>query len=368
MVDSSAIIHRKALGPIRARITLALFFVATAFFIAITLSPLHSGFADAPSRGPGDVALYRAEVDRVRQGESYYEAAAAELRERGYPTRNVFNWRTPLPVWLIGKLPNIEFVQALLCATGLVLLCLSFKLLAEQAGVKQALLGVFLLGGALLPCVLGDLVVMSELWCGELIALSAVAFALERTRLGVVAAIGALFFRELAAPYVLVCLALAGWERRYRELARWGIGLAAYAVFYAVHLSHVLPRITPADIAHADGWLRFGGAGFLISTVQMNAYLLLLPQWITAVYLGCALVGCAAWNTPAGRRISIPIVVYAIAMSLVGHDFNQYWGSVTAPLMCLAAARFPLRFAQLWRAAEGGPLMTGGFEAKTSSG
>ena len=53
------------------------------------------------------MALYRAEVDRIRNGEGYYQAAAAELTARGYPTRSVFNWRTPLPMWLLGKHADI---------------------------------------------------------------------------------------------------------------------------------------------------------------------------------------------------------------------------------------------------------------------
>src|SRR5262245_19616252 len=88
--------------PGRARVV-ALVFLATSVCLAgITLSSLRSGFADAPSRGPGDVALYQAEVERIRAGESYYEAAANELPARGYPTRSVFNWRTPLPVSLVA--------------------------------------------------------------------------------------------------------------------------------------------------------------------------------------------------------------------------------------------------------------------------
>ena len=87
--------------------------------MAITFSPWKSGFANAPDRGPGDIALYRAEVERVRLGASYYDAAAAELHARAYPTRSVFNWRTPLPVRLIGLLPEISLAKALLGVLGL---------------------------------------------------------------------------------------------------------------------------------------------------------------------------------------------------------------------------------------------------------
>src|SRR5204863_6881445 len=73
----------------------------------VTLSPARSGFADTAENGkPSAVALYNAEIQRMRSGEGYYEAAAAELRARGYPTASVFNWRTPLPMWLIAKLPE----------------------------------------------------------------------------------------------------------------------------------------------------------------------------------------------------------------------------------------------------------------------
>jgi hypothetical protein len=196
--------------------------------------------------------------------------------------------------------------------------------------------------------VLGDLVVMSELWSGVLVALSAVSFGLERRKLGIVAALAALVFRELAAPFCIVCVVMSVSERRWREVACWTAGLAAYAVFFGFHISNVLPRITHADTAHADGWIRFGGAGFLISTAQMNAYLLLLPQWVTAIYLACALLGAATWNTSAGRVIALTIATYAIAFSIAGNDFNQYWGSMTAPLFCLAACRAPHALGQLW--------------------
>jgi hypothetical protein len=348
-------VESNSAGRFRARLVLAMFLAATSFFIAITFSPLKSGFADAPDRGPGDVQLYRAEVGRIHGGQSYYDVAAAELRQRGYPTRSIFNWRTPLPVWLIGVLPEFSLANAMLGAFAFALLCFSFHLLADEAGLKQAMLAVLLLSGALMPCVLGELVVMSELWSGVLIALSAACFGVRRPALGVLAGVAALFFRELAAPYCLVCVVLAVSGRNYRELAQWSLGLAAYGIFFALHVLQVLPRITPDDIAHANGWICLGGAGFLISTVQMNAYLLLLPQWVTAIYLGCALLGCATWNTPAGRRIGLAIAAYSIAFSLVGHDFNQYWGSLTAPLLCLAASRFPSTIRQLCRAVAPAP-------------
>ena len=80
--------------------------MAALLLVAVTFSPLRSGYADAPSRGAGDVELYHAEAARIAAGDNYYTAIESELRERGYPMKSIFNWRTPLPVWLVGVLPG----------------------------------------------------------------------------------------------------------------------------------------------------------------------------------------------------------------------------------------------------------------------
>ena len=334
-----------------ARAALAVFAAATLFFVAVTLSPLKSGFADAADRGPGDIGLYTSEVQRIRDGQSYYDAVAAELHERGYPTRSAFNWRTPLPVTLIAALPELAMAKVLLGLACAALVWLTFTFVADNASLAEGLFAAVLLLGALLPCLIGELLVMPELWSGVFVALSAVCLALGRRGWGVACGVVALFFRELAAPYVMVCMALALAARRPRELAGWLLGLAAYGVFYANHLAHVLPRISADDVAHASGWIRFGGACFLISTAQMNAFLLIVPQWVTAIYLGLALAGATAWRTSAARPIGLSIAVYAIAFSVAGHDFNQYWGSMIAPLLCLGVCRAPLELRRWWRAA-----------------
>ena len=95
-----------AISPQSARTVLRITVLMMVLLAAVSLSPLACGFADKPSRGAGDVDLYRAEIQRIAAGESYYQAASKELHQRGYPTRSVFNWRTPLPMWLLGKLPS----------------------------------------------------------------------------------------------------------------------------------------------------------------------------------------------------------------------------------------------------------------------
>ena len=79
----------------------------------------------------------------------------------------------------------------------------------------------------------------------------------------------------------------------------------------------------------------------MISTVQMNAFLLSLPQWVTALYLACALFGLAGWNTPLGTRVGLTVCVFLTAFAVVGHEFNQYWGCLIAPLLCFGVVRLP---------------------------
>ena len=378
----------------QARIVLAGLLLAFGLGVAVTRSPLAQGNADRGDRGPGDVALYRAEADRIQAGEGYYQAIGTELCARGYPTRSVFNWRTPLPVWLLGKLPTVESGKIILGGLALLLVLLGFEAVggegkgltqgnrvragpergrlarrkrpgrprfeeaamqrdagASPAVVRRAAAGVLLLSGPLMFCVLGDLFVMPVLWAGVLIALSLCAYGLQRPGWGVVFGVAAVFFRELALPYCLLMAALAWRRKRYGELLGWFVGLAAWAAFFAAHWVQVAAMIRPDARAHEGSWIQFGGAGFVIATAQMNAYLLLLPQWVTAVYLVAALCGLAGWNTPLGRRIALTACTFAAAFAVAGYECNQYWGCLTAPLWCFGAARFPASLVELWGAA-----------------
>ena len=100
--------------------------------VALTLSPLASSHLTPGRKGPGDVALYRAEVERVRNGEGYYQAAAAELTARHYTTQSVFNWRTPLPMWLLGKMPSPACGKALLGLMALAAIMMALAALARE--------------------------------------------------------------------------------------------------------------------------------------------------------------------------------------------------------------------------------------------
>jgi hypothetical protein len=345
------------LSPRQARAV----FVAVALLTAFLLTVAPPSLRDLPedTAKPGDVDLYKAEVDRIRAGEDYYTVASQELVARGYPTRSVFNWRTPLPMWLIGKMPASMLGKLLLAGLALAVLLLAFEGISREEPkiFRRAVPLVVLMIGPFLPCLLGKLYVMPVIWAGTLLALSLCAYGVNWRWLGVAAGLTAPFFRELALPYCLLAAALAWRERRRGELLAWTLGIAAWAAFFGLHWLRVSPLIASDAVAHREGWIQLAGARFVLATTQANAYLLLLPVWATVLYFVAAIFGIAGWQTPLGRRAAFTVCLFVVAFAFVGQRFNQYWGMLTAPLLCLGVVRAPQSFFELWRAAD---LGTGG--------
>lgn len=380
----------RRLSPLAARAALAGAVLLACLAAAWTFSPWANNRAGRPTGRASDVDLYRAEVARMASGEGYYAAAAAELRLRGYPTRSIFNWRTPLPLWMFAQWPDPRWGKALLIGLGLLLTASAYALAARDEAPDHSVLSgappptspaaagprafhspaagtavsagsrpfsptgallVAALSGPLLLCMVGDIYLMPELWAGVLIALSLCLYGLERRGWAVVCGLAALAVRELALPYALLCLAWAWRDRRRGEVYGWLLGISAYAAGYALHAAAVSGWIRPDDTAHAHGWVRCGGLGFLLATVQINAYLLVVPQWVSGLWFAAAMIGLTGWDSPAGRRIAATTAGYAVGLSLVGQEFNQYWGALVAPLWCFGVARFPAVLADLISAA-----------------
>ena len=101
---------------------LALLVVALGWFYAATGTGVHRV---APKKElaaeDSDYDLYRAITKRVHDGQNYYDAAGAELRTRGYPTRPVFNWRQPTEAFVLAYLPLPVVLLTLIGICALVL-------------------------------------------------------------------------------------------------------------------------------------------------------------------------------------------------------------------------------------------------------
>ncbi len=192
---------------------------------------------------------------------------------------------------------------------------------------------------------------MPVLWAGVFIALSISAYGVNRPWLGVAAGLAAVFFRDLALPYAVLSAAIAWHGHKRREAAAWLIGLAAWAAFFALHCWRVSGLVGPDALGHRQGWVQLGGATFVLATVQANACLLLVPTWVTVAYFVATMFGLAGWNTPLGRRATLSLCLFVAAFSVVGQDFNRYWGMMIAPLLCFGAVRAPASLWDLCRAA-----------------
>ena len=283
----------------------------------------------------GDLVSYQRIVERMRGGEGYYAAAHEVLVADGYGTRSVFNWRTPAWPMLLAALPA-GLGQGLLGALALLGLLMVYRLVRQEGGLLPAVLALLAVGGSLAGIAVPSSVVFSEVAAGTLLLLSVAAYGNGWRWAGLIAALAALFLRELAAPFVVVAMVLAVRERRWSEVAAWAAGLMAYALYFGWHWWMVGQQLGPMDRAYAEGWLQFGGLKFVLSTVGFNGLWSLAPEWLPAVLLPLALLGLWAWR--GGVLALAGVVVYVVLFAAVGKPFNYYWGALYTPLLMLGAA------------------------------
>ena|GEM_PF-581264 len=333
----------------RVRVCLCLFALlgamAVGVAVAVTRDP-NPPFI-APPGATSDLDFYGHVVARVRAGASYYEAAHAELRWHGYPSRSVFNWRTPVYAWVFGALPDESCCRALLCVAVLVTLALNCSDMLCEVGLVPASIGGVFLIGATAWCVGRQDYLFTELWAGMFIILSLACLHRGWGALGVAFGLFALFFRELSVPYVLVALTSSWQGRRRGETMAWAAGFLAFIAFMVAHAQAVEARLTPADQPLLGGWVRFGGVQFILTTSQANVFLMCLPLWCTAVYVPLAVAGLMWWHTPDGQRVGATIAMYLAVFAVVGAPFNFYWGFLTAPLLALGIVHAPRALSDL---------------------
>ena len=288
-----------------------------------------------------DALLYRRVVERVHAGEGYYDAAGDELRSRSYPTRSFLNWRPPLYAWMNGRWLGPSGGQLLLSALVLATVLMAYRAMRAECGVAEAMATVVLVGLAIAICLRPEASPLAELWAGTAIALSVCAYALCWPGLGVAAGLFALFYRELALPYALVCLGLALRRGRRGEAWSWVVGLALFGVYLAFHALEVSRHQTAADLAHEGGWVRFGGTAFVLTTVGFHPLLAEFPPWTWAIYLPLSVLGLVGWRGEMGTRVALAAGAYLAAFAVVGLPFNNYWGLIDAPLLALGFVRAP---------------------------
>lgn len=317
-------------GKVRARLLLAALGVLLLAGAAPRSAPQTGGRNGASGE---DMALHLATIERIASGHAYYVAVGEELRARRYPTRSIFNWRTPAFYRLVALDPFA--CRVVLGVLALVVLFAAVKLLSRLP-VGAVLVGSILQAGALGTAADSTAWMFHEVWAGMFIALSALAYAARFWRSGAVLALVALFLRELAAPYVAVCAVLAIRGRRRHEAGVLAVGGVLYAFYYGLHLTNVLAHQRPDDIAHGASWIQLGGLDFVLATLRTSNLLNDMPVAVLAGALTLLLAGTL--HDRLAPHLRGTAAVYVLLFCIAGQPFNWYWGWIPGLIVPIVMA------------------------------
>ncbi|MGB7407055.1 MAG: hypothetical protein WA908_00975, partial [Pontixanthobacter sp.] len=340
-LDSSAAIARplSALGPAKARIVLALLFIACVWAAIVPdrmhLLPEAGSVAQETTLSPndtgsGDIALYEAIHRRVADGENYYAAALAEQRERNYPTAPFVTVRLPTMA-MVERFVGVPGWRVL--GAGLLFGMIGLWIAAWRtrtslverggAGIVMVLCGV----GAFGPLAH----VLHEVMAGVLLSLGLVFFGTKRWIFGLIAAFCALAIRELAIPFLLLWSAFAAANRSWREFATVIALCCAYGVALGFHADAVAAERLDGD-GTSQGWGGLQGPSLPIASLIMFSPLKSMPAWISGPLAVLPLIG---WIGLGGKRAIFAclwFVGFAMAVALFARPDNVYWILLVMPL------------------------------------
>ena len=275
-----------------ARLILAIFAALVISGGVLSTPKLHARPA------PTDLMLYRAVVERVAQGENYYEVAAGEQRVRGFPTAPAPVFREPALAWTLAALKTDALRRTAMVGLSLITLFALMEALARSIAEPRlrVLAGLFI-GTAVSTAWFSASPYFHEVWAALLIALSLASYRLSHWSVSVLLGLAACLFRELALPFLAVMAVFALYERRYRELAGWMAAIAVFCGLFGWHLSVAAALHQPGDLV-SRGWLGFGGWPFIVQTARMNSVLLLAPRFVVAIVVCLAITGFAGTRDP----------------------------------------------------------------------
>lgn len=320
------------LSPGAARLVLVALLIVVALLVWVAF-----GIAEPVRRaGPSDLDTYQRVATALRAAQGYYPALHDALLAGGYGTLSPLNWRTPLFLSTLALFPTLEAAQVFLGLVTVVAWLMGIAFVYRRSGTGAAVWAGIVLALSLIGIIAYRAELSFELCTGTLILISVSAYGLGWRRAGLAVAVLALFVRELAVIYALVCLVMALRERRWAEVGAWLGGLAAYAAFYLWHWSQLSALIGPADHAAAADWLQFGGLAFVLRTATFNGVLLVAPYWVAAIVLVLGVVGLK--DQP---RAAVTVALYLLLFLVYGRPENEYWGALYAPLIALGLVWAP---------------------------
>ena len=306
--------------------------------------------ADATSSAIGDFELYARINAAVAAGADYHEAAMALHRAHDYPTQPFVTVRLPTLAHLnalLGARVVGWIALALLLANALA----AMRLLRGQGcGLRLRWAGGFavLLAGAGVMAAQAALV--HELIAGLLLSLAMLWYRPGRWRASWLLAAAALAVRELALPFVLLWLAFAVIERRWREAAAVALLLALFAGGLYLHAQELAALALPGDRA-SPGWGALAGPALPLLALAKLTGLLFAPLWLAGPL---ALLPLLGWIGLGGRRGWFATLWFAgffAAMAIFARTENFYWVMLVLPAYAIGLVLAPRAIGDLIRAA-----------------
>ncbi len=299
----------------------------------------------------GDFALYALIHERVAAGEDYYTAAMDAQRAHNYPTRPFVTVRLPTLAWVNaalgpGMVQNLEMLL-LLGAAGAFFL--GFR---QTLGLPQAAGGavLVLLGGA--GVMAQQAASIHELAAGLLLSLAFILYREDRLWPSLLAAALALALRELALPFVLLWLAFAVWQRRWREVGLVAALILLFAGGVVLHALAVTAHNLPTDQA-SPGWQALAGPALPLFALARMSGLTLFPLWLAGPLAVLPLLGWLGSGGRTGLFAALWNAGFFLAMALFARPENFYWVLMVLPLYLAGFALVPRALGDLLSAATG---------------
>ena len=294
----------------------------------------------APHGKYSDKRLYRDITAAVAGGTSYYAAAAHFQRSHGYPVKPGFTVRLPT-LALVAATIGWGWLRVGAFALLATAMLAWFRALRGRVTLPERLAAAVAIG-ANVGMLTGDPMIIHERWAGLFLTLALAARVGRREQWAWPLALAgaALAVRELALPFVLLSLAFAIHERRWRETLAWTALIAMFGALLALHLHFVAAEARPGDLA-SQGWWALGGPKMALTALVDSSPLQYLLFPFAAVL---AVLPLAGWLTLGGREGRFCVALfggYALMVALFARPDNFYWGAIIQPAWFVGAALVP---------------------------
>lgn len=307
-----------------------------------------------------DLDLYRDIISGMQAGGGYYEVAAEELRNGGYPLKPFFTFRLPTHATAYATFGERAMIIVIwLLSTGLMLAW--WVKLRPHLPLSLLAFAIFLIAGGLGGMLQPQTGLFHESWAALLLGLMVALRTPENPWPAVLVGGLALMIRELALPMILAMGGLALIEKRWREAAGWALVVVLFGIYMTLHAHWVGQVVLPQD-PPSQGWSRMLGLQFALKSIAKVTFGIRLSDTVGAALLVLSLFGWASVKTGWALRVTLLLTGYGLMLALFARADTFYWALIAAPLAFVGLAFLPKTITDLARALRSLPPVQPGFQ------